>query len=50
MTVILSIVLLLMVIGALGTWAHGSRGGYYPERGLAVAVLAVLVFWLAAYV
>lgn len=49
MTIVLSSILLLILSGAIATWAYSSSWGYYPERGLAVVAIAVLVLWAAAY-
>jgi Protein of unknown function (DUF3309) len=40
---ILLIVLLLMLVGAMPTWAHSRSWGYAPSGGLGLVVLVVLV-------
>ena len=40
---ILLIVLVLMVIGAMPTWAHSRGWGYAPSGGLGLVMLVVLV-------
>ncbi|MCA1808594.1 MAG: DUF3309 domain-containing protein [Lentisphaerae bacterium] len=42
---ILLIVLILFLVGALPTWPHSKRWGYYPSGllGLVVVILLVLV-------
>lgn len=49
MTLMLSSVLLLILSGGLVAWAYRPDWGYYPERGLAVVVVALLAFWLSAH-
>jgi hypothetical protein len=39
---ILLIVLLLLLVGALPSWPHSRRWGYYPSSGLGVLV-AILI-------
>jgi len=42
---ILLVLLVLMLIGALPTWPHSRRWGYYPSGGLGLllAILLILV-------
>jgi len=40
---ILLIVLILMLIGAMPTWAHSRGWGYAPSGGLGLVLLVVLV-------
>ena len=42
---LLLIVLVLLFVGALPTWPHSRRWGYYPSGGLGliVAILLILV-------
>ena len=40
---ILLIVLILMLVGAMPTWAHSRGWGYAPSGGLGLIVLVVLV-------
>ena len=47
MSIILLIILVLLLVGALPTWPYSSGWGYYPSGGLALAVVVVLVLWLA---
>jgi Protein of unknown function (DUF3309) len=46
LTTILLIVLILLLIGALPTWPHSSRWGYYPSGGLGLILLIVLILLL----
>lgn len=43
---ILLILLILAVVGALPTWPHSKKWGYYPSGllGIVVLVLLILVF------
>lgn len=43
---ILLIVLVLFLIGALPTWPHSSKWGYYPSGGLGVILIIVVVLLL----
>ncbi len=40
---ILLIVLILMLVGAMPTWAHSRGWGYAPSGGLGLVLLVVLV-------
>lgn len=45
LTTILLIVLILVLIGAIPTWPHSRRWGYYPSGtvGLIVVILLILM-------
>lgn len=43
---ILTIILILLLIGALPTWPYSSSWGYYPAGGLGLVVLIVVIFLL----
>lgn len=43
---ILLIVLVLILIGALPTWPHSARWGYYPSGGLGIVVVVIIVLLL----
>ena len=43
---VLLVLLVLLLIGALPTWPHSRRWGYYPSSGLGLAVIVLLVFLL----
>ena len=43
---ILIILLILALIGGLPTWGYSSDWGYYPDGGLGLILLVVLVLWL----
>jgi hypothetical protein len=46
MSTILLVVLVLLLIGALPTWPHSSRWGYYPSGGLGLILVILLVLFL----
>jgi hypothetical protein len=43
---ILLIILVLLLVGALPTWPHSSRWGYYPSGGMGLVLLIVVVLLL----
>jgi len=43
---ILLILLILMLVGALPTWPHSKRWGYYPSGGIGLVVLILLILLL----
>lgn len=46
MYTILLVILILMLIGALPTWPHSSRWGYYPSGGLGLVLLILIILML----
>lgn len=44
-TVVL-IVVILLLLGALPTWPHSRRWGYFPSGGLALILLILLLLML----
>jgi hypothetical protein len=46
MNLILLIILILLVVGALPTWAYSSGWGYYPSGGLGLVLLIMLILLL----
>jgi hypothetical protein len=50
MGLILTILLLVLLVGALPTWPHSRKWGYYPSTGLgtilAIVVILMLVGWI----
>lgn len=46
MGTILLIILILLLIGALPTWPHSSRWGYYPSGGLGLVLLILIILLL----
>ncbi len=43
---LLLIVLILLLLGALPTWPHSKRWGYYPSGGLGFLVVIILILLL----
>jgi Protein of unknown function (DUF3309) len=41
------LILLLMLFGAIPTWPHSSKRGYWPSDGVGVILLIVMVLLLA---
>jgi bacteriorhodopsin len=46
MGMILIIILIIVLIGAMPTWPHSKRWGYYPSGGVGLVLLIVLVLLL----
>ena len=46
MRTILFIILIVLLIGALPTWAYSSGWGYYPSGGLGLVLVILLIFAL----
>lgn len=46
MGLILIIILVIILLGALPTWPHSKRWGYYPSGGLGLILLIVLILML----
>ena len=46
MLTILTIVLVLMLLGAIPTWPHSRSWGYAPSGGLTLVVVILLVLML----
>lgn len=42
----LLILLILFLVGALPTWPHSRKWGYYPSGGLGVVVVVLLILVL----
>jgi hypothetical protein len=40
---ILLIVLIVLLLGALPTWPHSRKWGYYPSGGLGLLLLIIVV-------
>lgn len=43
---ILLIILVLLLVGALPTWPHSSRWGYYPSGGIGIVLIIILILLL----
>jgi hypothetical protein len=46
MGILVTVVLVLLLIGALPTWPYSSGWGYYPSGGLGLVLLIVLILAL----
>ena len=46
MGTVLIVLLVLMLLGALPTWPHSRRWGYYPSGGLGLVLAIVVVLLL----
>jgi hypothetical protein len=46
MGLILTIVLIIVLLGALPTWPYSSGWGYYPSGGAGVILVVVIVLLL----
>lgn len=46
MGIILLSLLVFLIIGALPTWPHSSRWGYYPSGAMGLVLLIVVVLLL----
>ena len=43
---ILTIVLILLLLGAVPTWGHSRSWGYMPSGDIGLVLLIVVVLWL----
>ncbi|MDO9579605.1 MAG: DUF3309 family protein [Bacteroidales bacterium] len=43
MGTILIVILILILVGALPTWPHSRRWGYYPSGGIGLVLLIVII-------
>lgn len=43
---ILIVLLILALIGALPTWPHSAKWGYYPSSGLGLVLLILIILAL----
>jgi uncharacterized protein DUF3309 len=46
MGILVTVVLVLLLIGALPTWPYSGGWGYYPSGGLGLVLLIVLILAL----
>ena len=44
---ILLVLLILLLVGALPTWPHSRRWGYYPSGGLGLLLVILVIVLLA---
>ena len=42
----LSIIVVLLLLGAIPTWPYSRGWGYYPSGGLGLVLVILLVLWL----
>lgn len=43
---ILLIVVILLLVGALPTWPHSSKWGYFPSGGLGLVLVILIILLL----
>ena len=46
MGTILIVILILVLVGALPTWPHSKKWGYYPSGGIGLVLLIVIILLL----
>jgi hypothetical protein len=46
MGTILIVILVLMLVGAIPTWPHSRKWGYYPSGGLGLVLLILIILLL----
>jgi hypothetical protein len=46
MSTILLIILILLLLGALPTWPHSAKWGYFPSGGLGLVLVIVIILIL----
>ena len=46
MNLIVTVLLILLLVGALPTWPHSAEWGYYPSGGLGVILLVLVILAL----
>jgi hypothetical protein len=46
MGTILIVVLVLILVGALPTWPHSKKWGYYPSSGIGLILLVLIILLL----
>ena len=46
MGTILIIILVLILVGALPTWPHSKKWGYYPSSGVGLVLLILIILLL----
>jgi hypothetical protein len=47
--IFLILILILALIGAVPTWPHSKRWGYYPSGGIGLILAVVIVLLLAGW-
>lgn len=43
---ILIVVVILMLVGAMPTWPHSRKWGYYPSGGLGIILVILIILLL----
>ena len=43
---VLLIILVLLLIGALPTWPHSAKWGYFPSSGLGIVLIIIVILLL----
>lgn len=46
MNMIVTVLLILLLVGALPTWPHSANWGYYPSGGLGLILLVLVILAL----
>jgi low affinity Fe/Cu permease len=46
MGTILIVILVLILVGALPTWPHSKKWGYYPSSGIGLILLILIILVL----
>ena len=46
MNLIVTVLLILLLVGALPTWPHSANWGYYPSGGLGLLLLVLVILAL----
>jgi hypothetical protein len=46
MSILITVVIVLLLVGALPTWPYSGGWGYYPSGGLGLVLLIVLILIL----
>lgn len=46
MGTILIVILVLILVGALPTWPHSKKWGYYPSGGIGLILLILIILLL----
>ncbi|MEO5956152.1 MAG: DUF3309 family protein [Nitrospiraceae bacterium] len=46
MNMVVTVLLILLLVGALPTWPHSANWGYYPSGGLGLILLVLVILAL----
>jgi hypothetical protein len=47
--ILLILLLIIALIGAIPTWPHSKRWGYYPSGGIGIILVVFVVLMLAGW-